>query len=95
MFGIAFDLDYAAVQAVHPKGVPQAYKDIERTLEAHGCRRVQQSLSVRDDNDFRDLFAAVEASKALPWLPQALADLRAFRLENWSDMTASIKGGRP
>ncbi len=33
MFAIAFDLTVADVEARHPKGVPQAYSDIKKTLE--------------------------------------------------------------
>ena len=39
-----------------------------------------------------NLFAAIMALKALPWLPQSMRDLRAFRVEQWSDFTALVKG---
>ena len=92
MLGVAFDLDYAAVQAFHPKGMRQAYKDIEKTLISFGFRRVQQSLYV-DSTDLVHLMRAITALRALSWLPQTLADMRAFRLENWPDLTPFIKDG--
>jgi virulence-associated protein VapD len=32
------------------------------------------------------------ALKSLPWLPASVRDIRAFRVEQWSDFTAIMKG---
>lgn len=32
------------------------------------------------------------ALKALPWLPASVRDIRAFKIEHWSDFTAVVKG---
>jgi virulence-associated protein VapD len=37
------------------------------------------------------LFAALLALKALSWFPQSVRDIRAFKVEQWSDFTALIK----
>jgi virulence-associated protein VapD len=29
--------------------------------------------------------------KALPWFPASVRDIRAFRVEQWSDLTAFMK----
>ena len=39
-----------------------------------------------------NLFAALLALRALPWFPQAVRDIRGFKIENWSDFTPIIKG---
>ena len=39
-----------------------------------------------------NLFAALLALKGLPWFPQAVRDIRGFKIENWSDFTPIIKG---
>lgn len=33
--------------------------------------------------------------KALPWFPSSVRDIRAFRIEQWSDFTARIKSPPP
>ena len=33
----------------------------------------------------------MNALKALPWFPACVRDIRAFRVEQWSDFTAFIK----
>ena len=38
-----------------------------------------------------NLFAALMALKALPWFPPSVRDIRAFKVEQWSDFTAIIK----
>lgn len=39
-----------------------------------------------------NLFGAILALKALPWFPASVRDIRAFKVEHWSDFTAIIKG---
>ena len=92
MFAIAFDLVVADTAVAHPKGVSQAYADIGATLAGFGFERVQGSLYTTPHDDLANLFRAVIALKALPWLSASLRDLRAFRIEQWSEFTQVIKG---
>lgn len=92
MFAIAFDLSVRDTQLAHPKGVTQAYEDIARTLGRHGFERIQGSVYLADHEDLARLFAAISALRALDWAPTSIRDLRAFRVEQWSDFTATIKG---
>lgn len=92
MFAIVFDLLVADAKQHHPKGVTQAYTDIEATLVQHGFSRVQGSLFTTPDEDMAKLFRTIMALKALPWLPLCVRDLRAFRVEQWSDFTSVVKG---
>jgi virulence-associated protein VapD len=91
MFAIAFDLVVADTLENHPKGVPQAYADIGNTLSTYGFKRVQGSLYTNDSEDLANLFAAIISLKALPWLPASVRDIRAFRVEQWSDFTKLVK----
>lgn len=92
MFAIAFDLVVADTQQQHhPKGVSQAYADIGATLAGFGFTRVQGSLYTNASEDLANLFAAILALKALPWLPASVRDIRAFRVEQWSDFTKLVK----
>jgi virulence-associated protein VapD len=38
-----------------------------------------------------NLFQAILALKALPWFALSVRDIRAFRIEQWSDFTGIIK----
>jgi len=91
MFAIAFDLVVAETEKCHPKGVPQAYTEIGSTLYGFGFNRVQGSLYVSENEDMANLFKAIIALKALKWFPPSVRDIRAFRVEQWSDFTTLIK----
>lgn len=92
MYAIAFDLVVAETEQRHPKGVSQAYAEIGATLAQYGFRRVQGSLYVTDDENMARLFVAIQALKSQPWFPPSVRDIRAFRIEQWSDFTPVVKG---
>lgn len=91
MFAIAFDPVVVETAQRHPKGVAQAYADIGSTLANYGFNRVQGSLYTTNSEDLANLFGAIMSLKALPWLPGSVRDIRAFRVEQWSDFTRLVK----
>lgn len=92
MFAISFDLVVAETEIHHPKGVTQAYMDIGTTLKKFGFERIQGSLYTCADENMANLFQAIYALKAMTWFPHSVRDIRAFRIEQWSDFTPVIKG---
>jgi virulence-associated protein VapD len=91
MFAIAFDLIVAETANRHPKGISQAYSDIAACLSRYGFDRVQGSLYITPKDDLANLFSAIQALKALPWFPSSVRDIRAFKVEHWSDFTQLVK----
>jgi virulence-associated protein VapD len=91
MFAIAFDLTVADAKQHHPKSVSSAYTDIGSTLHRFGFRGIQGSVYDCDSEDMANLFQAISALKALPWFSPSVRDIRAFRIEQWSDFTPVIK----
>jgi virulence-associated protein VapD len=91
MYAVAFDLTVEDTEKWHPKGVSQAYTEIGAILGEHGFRRVQGSLYVTDDEDMANLFLAIQALRTRAWFPKSVRDIRAFRVEQWSDFTAVVK----
>jgi len=91
MYAVAFDLVVAEAEKFHPKGYAQAYADIGRTLSKFGFEGVQGSLYITKNEDLANLFSAMMTLRALPWFPSAVRDIRAFRLEQWSDFTPVMK----
>lgn len=89
MFAIAFDLVVEDTKRKHPKGVTQAYADIGDALERFGFQRIQCSVCERED--LANLFEAMIALKSLQWFAGCVRDIRAFRIEQWSDFTNSVK----
>jgi virulence-associated protein VapD len=91
MFAITFDLVVADTLRNHPRGVTQAYSDIRSVLEGFDFEWRQGSPYTTDKDDLANLFAAIMALKALPWLPRSVRDIRAFKVEHWSDFTQIVK----
>jgi virulence-associated protein VapD len=92
MYAVAFDLTVADTEENHPKGVSQAYTDIGDVLGEFGFRRVQGSLYVTENEDMANLFVAIQALRACSWFPKSVRDIRAFRVEQWSDFTPFVRG---
>lgn len=91
MFAIAFDMTVAEIKAHYPKGISAAYSEIGKTVAPFGFEWVQGSVYTNDATDMAPLFSAIEALKRLPWFRSCVRDIRVFRVENWSDFTASVK----
>lgn len=91
MFAVAFDLVVAETEKHHPKGVTQAYTDIRNVLTKRGFEWRQGSVYVTETEDLANLFLAIQDLKALTWFPHSVRDIRAFRIEQWSDFTPVVK----
>lgn len=92
MFAIAFDLDQAALKKHYAKSASQAYEDIRRILEKHTFLRIQGSVYTSDNADMTHVFYAMQDLHKEPWIKHCVSDIRAFRVENWSDFTSYIQG---
>lgn len=91
MFAVAFDLVVSETLKHHPKGVAQAYSDIRMVLTKRGFEWRQGSVYVTEKEDLANLFLAIQDLKALAWFAPSVRDIRAFRIEQWSDFTAVVK----
>jgi len=92
VFAIAFDLVVADALEHHPKGVRAAYDEVERSLLQFEFKRVQGSVFLNESEDLANLLLAMNALKALPWFSKVVRDIRAFRVEQWSEFTGFMKG---
>jgi virulence-associated protein VapD len=90
MFATAFDMTVADIVRHHPKGVPQTYREIARTLAPFGFERIQGSVYLTRNQDLGNLVAAVLALRGLPWLPLCVRDVRGFKVEHWPDFTPLV-----
>jgi virulence-associated protein VapD len=91
VFAIAFDLTVAEAERLHPRSARAAYVDIGRTLTTYGSFWKQGRVYTCDIEDLANLTDAMNALKALPWFSACVRDIRAFRVEQWSDFTAFMK----
>ena len=52
---------------------------------------MQGSLYVTDNEDMANLFLAMQDLRSQSWFAGSVGDIRAFRIEQWSDFTGLIK----
>ena len=55
---------------------------------------MQQSVYVTDNHDLGLVYRAIDDLRALSWFGDAVTDIRAFRVEDWSDLTPIFKETR-
>ena len=91
MFAIGFDLLVRQTEASHPRSVSQAYADVGAVLNRYGFQRVQGSVYVSQTDSLVNVTLAMNALKALSWFPTCVRDIRAFKVEHWSDFTDFMK----
>ena len=91
MFAIGFDLLLHQTRTTHPKSVSQAYADIGAVLNRYGFTRVQGSVYISQNDSLVNVTLAMNALKALPWFAVCVRDIRAFKVEHWSDFTDFMK----
>lgn len=91
MFAIAFDMDIKELRSTYGEPYNNAYYEIKIILRNYDFYNAQGSVYLTDKDDMANLFAAILALKNTPWFKDAVRDIRAFKVENWSDFTNLVK----
>ena len=91
MFAIAFDMVINDLKTYYGEPYNNAYYDISVVMEKYGFYRTQGSVYLTENSDMTNLFRAMNALKSVQWFKSSVRDIRAFRVENWSDFTSFMK----
>ncbi|MBP5679943.1 MAG: virulence protein [Bacteroidales bacterium] len=91
MFAIAFDMDVQELRNAYGEPDNNAYYEIKTILRRYGFYNTQGSVYLSDKDDMANLFSAIYALKNTPWFKSSVRDIRAFKVENWSDFTQIVK----
>ena len=101
MFAIAFDLNVSDLKAAYGEPYNNAYYEIKNILRKMVMARrswckydfynTQGSVYLTQKNDMATLFRAISALKDITWFKDSVRDIRAFRVEDWSDFTSFVK----
>ena len=91
MYAIAFDLIVSDLK-IHYGGnnYQNAYFEVKKTLDACGFEWTQGSVYVskEDKDNLATVYRAINALTKLDWFKKSVRDIRAFKVEDWSDFTA-------
>ena len=90
MFAIAFDMVVKDLKNYYGEPYNNAYYDISNIMEQYGFYNTQGSLYVTQ-GDFSNLVRVMNALKSTPWFTASVRDIRAFKVEDWSNFTQFMK----
>ena len=91
MFAIAFDLNINELKDTYGEPYNNAYYEIKTLLRKFDFYNTQGSVYLTEKNDMAALFRAIAALKDVDWFRKSVRDIRAFRVEDWSDFTSFVK----
>jgi virulence-associated protein VapD len=91
MFAISFDMLIADLKENYGEPYNNAYYEISVVLEEFDFYRAQGSVYLSDKNDMANLTRAMIKLKSISWFRDSVRDIRAFKVEDWSNFTDFMK----
>ena len=93
MYAIAFDLKIDDLKKSYGEPYNGAYDEITRELAQLGFEWAQGSLYINSDNNnsLTTVYKAITRLSKISWFRDSVRDIRAFKVEDWSDFTDIVK----
>lgn len=91
MFAISFDMLISDLKSNYGEPYNNAYFEISNILENFGFFRAQGSVYLTENNDLVNVTRAMIALKSIDWFRKSVRDIRAFKVEDWSNFTDFMK----
>lgn len=93
MYTITFDLKIDDLKKHYGEPYNKAYDEIRQELENLGFKWAQGSLYMSTDtnNTLTHVYKAINLLSKIQWFKESVRDLRAFKVEDWSDFTEIVK----
>lgn len=94
MYAITFDLTVKDLKVHYGDPYNGAYDEIRKELEVFGFKNIQGSVYITDGSQesLTKLYKAMNRLSNIPWFKQSVRDIRAFKVEDYSDFTTIVKG---
>ena len=87
MFAISFDMLIVDLKQHYGEPYNNAYFEISNVLENFGFYRAQGSVYLTKNNNLVNVTRAMIALKNIDWFKSSVRDIRAFKVEDWSNFT--------
>jgi len=93
MYAIAFDLEIAELKKRYSDPYNNAYFEIRKEMDNLGFDWTQGSVYLyQGDGGLTAVYRAINKLSDIPWFRESVRDIRAFKVEDWSDFTAIVRG---
>jgi len=95
MYAIAFDLIIDDLKKNYGEPYNGAYDEVRAELERLGFQRKQGSVYLSEDKEanLTTVYKAIDKLRKIDWFRKSVRDIRAFKIEDWSDFTEIVKSG--
>jgi virulence-associated protein VapD len=93
MYAIAFDLVIGDLKRHYGEPYNNAYFEVKTVLKKAGFEWTQGSVyvSVSPENNLAQVYKAINTLSKIDWFKKSVRDIRAFKVEDWSDFTEIVK----
>ena len=91
MYAISFDMLISELKQNYGDPYNNAYYEISSILRKYEFYNTQGSVYLSQNTDMANLFRAMNALKKITWFKDSVRDIRAFRVEDWSNFTSFFK----
>ena len=94
MYAIVFDLEIDDLRKEYGDPYNKAYDEIRQELESIGFEGTQGSvyISTSEKDSLTTVYKAINKLSSITWFKNSVRDIRAFKVEDWSDFTEIVKG---
>ena len=94
MYAIAFDLKIDDLKREYGEPYNKAYDEVRQELEKLGFEWTQGSVYINRDekNTLTTVYKAITRLSNISWFKKSVRDIRAFKVEDWSDFTSIVRG---
>lgn len=93
MYALSFDMEIAKLKENYGEPYNKAYDEIRVTMGELGFEWIQGSLyiSKSDKDNLTSVYKVINKLSNIKWFKESVKDIRAFKVEDWSDFTEVVK----
>ena len=93
MYAVAFDMKVDDLRKFYGSPYNQAYDEIRQEMDDMGFECAQGSLYItkNDKDSLTTVYKAINKLLKIDWFKNSVRDIRAFKVEDWSNFTEIVK----
>lgn len=93
MYAISFDMKIDDLKKNYGESYNVAYDEIRQEMDNLGFEWTQGNLYISKNsaNTLTTVYKAINRLSKIDWFRNSVRDIRAFKVEDWSDFTDVVK----
>ena len=93
MYALSFDMEVAKLKEHYGEPYNKAYDEIRVVMGELGFDWAQGSLYIArsEKNNLTSVYKVINKLSSILWFKESVKDIRAFKVEDWSDFTEVVK----